>query len=99
MPGKYFWIRPEPTRSCRAIEEEVVQALKVLILAEKREPNYFVALLSERILGGDQGYTPEIMSEILTTARDLELEVNEEDIEDLIMGHEDELRQKNSKKF
>ncbi|GFY19519.1 uncharacterized protein TNCV_4646921 [Trichonephila clavipes] len=43
------------------------------------------------ILGGDQGYTPEIMDEILTTAKDLELEVNEDDIEELIMGHEDEL--------
>ncbi|GFT61546.1 uncharacterized protein TNCV_34071 [Trichonephila clavipes] len=31
------------------------------------------------------------MDEILTTARDLELEVNEGDIEELIMGHEDEL--------
>ncbi|GFT67768.1 hypothetical protein TNCV_271591 [Trichonephila clavipes] len=31
------------------------------------------------------------MYEILTTARDLELEVNEDGIEDLIMGHEDEL--------
>ncbi|GFW51853.1 hypothetical protein TNCV_1187851 [Trichonephila clavipes] len=31
------------------------------------------------------------MDEILTTARDLELEVNEDDIEELIMGHEDEL--------
>ncbi|GFV77562.1 uncharacterized protein TNCV_1070911 [Trichonephila clavipes] len=30
------------------------------------------------------------MREILTTARDLELEVNEDDIEELIMGHEDE---------
>ncbi|GFT87464.1 uncharacterized protein TNCV_641721 [Trichonephila clavipes] len=29
------------------------------------------------------------MEEILTTSRDLELEVNEEDIEELIMGHED----------
>ncbi|GFV17658.1 hypothetical protein TNCV_4406931 [Trichonephila clavipes] len=27
----------------------------------------------------------------LTTARDLELEVNEDDIEELIIGHEDEL--------
>ncbi|GFV40844.1 uncharacterized protein TNCV_4391051 [Trichonephila clavipes] len=35
--------------------------------------------------------TPEIMDEILTTARDLELEVNEDDIEEPIMGHEDEL--------
>ncbi|GFV48041.1 hypothetical protein TNCV_3999551 [Trichonephila clavipes] len=43
------------------------------------------------ILRGDQGYTSEIMDEILTTARDLELEVNEDDIEELIMGHEDEL--------
>ncbi|GFW18151.1 uncharacterized protein TNCV_4006911 [Trichonephila clavipes] len=43
------------------------------------------------IFGGDQGYTPEIRDEILTTARDLELEVNEDDIEELIMGHEDEL--------
>ncbi|GFT99563.1 uncharacterized protein TNCV_114481 [Trichonephila clavipes] len=31
------------------------------------------------------------MDEILTTARDMELEVNEDDIEELIMGHEDEL--------
>ncbi|GFV38426.1 uncharacterized protein TNCV_4393071 [Trichonephila clavipes] len=31
------------------------------------------------------------MDEILTTARDLELEVKEDDIEELIMGHEDEL--------
>ncbi|GFV03449.1 uncharacterized protein TNCV_5059901 [Trichonephila clavipes] len=31
------------------------------------------------------------MDEILTTARDLELEVNEDDIEELIMGHGDEL--------
>ncbi|GFV22057.1 uncharacterized protein TNCV_4527421 [Trichonephila clavipes] len=31
------------------------------------------------------------MDEISTTARDLELEVNEDDIEELIMGHEDEL--------
>ncbi|GFX79341.1 uncharacterized protein TNCV_4517311 [Trichonephila clavipes] len=35
--------------------------------------------------------TPEIMDEILTTTRDLDLEVNEDDIEELIMGHEDEL--------
>ncbi|GFS77276.1 uncharacterized protein TNCV_3758611 [Trichonephila clavipes] len=31
------------------------------------------------------------MDEILTTARDLELEVNDDDIEELKMGHEDEL--------
>ncbi|GFU46665.1 uncharacterized protein TNCV_1546731 [Trichonephila clavipes] len=31
------------------------------------------------------------MDEILTTAKDLELEVNENAIEELIMGHEDEL--------
>ncbi|GFX45757.1 uncharacterized protein TNCV_933961 [Trichonephila clavipes] len=31
------------------------------------------------------------MDEMLTTARDLELEVNEGDIEELIMGYEDEL--------
>ncbi|GFV24978.1 uncharacterized protein TNCV_884441 [Trichonephila clavipes] len=31
------------------------------------------------------------MDEILTTARDLELEMNEDAIEELIMGHEDEL--------
>ncbi|GFY23737.1 uncharacterized protein TNCV_1630191 [Trichonephila clavipes] len=45
---------------------------------------------NEHILGGDQGYILEIMDEILTTARDLESEVNEDDIEELIMGHEDE---------
>ncbi|GFW49646.1 uncharacterized protein TNCV_2844261 [Trichonephila clavipes] len=31
------------------------------------------------------------MDEILTTARDLELEVNEDDIKEFITGHEDEL--------
>ncbi|GFT96018.1 hypothetical protein TNCV_313091 [Trichonephila clavipes] len=31
------------------------------------------------------------MDEILTTAREQELEVNEDDIEELIMEHEDEL--------
>ncbi|GFY35226.1 uncharacterized protein TNCV_5046001 [Trichonephila clavipes] len=31
------------------------------------------------------------MDEILTTARDLDLEMNEDDIEELMMGHEDEL--------
>ncbi|GFT63279.1 uncharacterized protein TNCV_295451 [Trichonephila clavipes] len=31
------------------------------------------------------------MDEILRTARDLELEVNEDDIEELVMGHEYEL--------
>ncbi|GFU55434.1 uncharacterized protein TNCV_2550221 [Trichonephila clavipes] len=51
----------------------------------------FLCLDNEHIFGGDQGYTPEIMDEILTTARDLELEVNEDDIAELIMGHEDEL--------
>lgn len=40
---------------------------------------------------GVQGDAPEIMAEILTTARDLELEVNEDDIEELIMEHKDEL--------
>ncbi|GFT83914.1 hypothetical protein TNCV_2020001 [Trichonephila clavipes] len=44
-----------------------------------------------RLRMSDQGYAPEIMDEILTTARDLELEVNEDDIEELIMGHENEL--------
>ncbi|GFW81920.1 hypothetical protein TNCV_2885941 [Trichonephila clavipes] len=51
----------------------------------------FLRLNNEHIFGGDQGYTLEIMDEILTTARDLESEVNEDDIEELIMGHEDEL--------
>ncbi|GFU82866.1 hypothetical protein TNCV_266631 [Trichonephila clavipes] len=51
----------------------------------------FLCLDNEHIFGGDQGDTPEIMDGILTTARDLELEVNEDDIEQLIMGHEDEL--------
>ncbi|GFU14871.1 hypothetical protein TNCV_3386641 [Trichonephila clavipes] len=51
----------------------------------------FLCLDNEHILGGDQGNTPEIMDEMLTTARNLELEVNEDDIEELMMGHEDEL--------
>ncbi|GFW04334.1 hypothetical protein TNCV_877071 [Trichonephila clavipes] len=51
----------------------------------------FLCLDNEHIFGSDQEYTPGIMDEILTTARDLELEVKEDDIEELIMGHEDEL--------
>ncbi|GFV57040.1 hypothetical protein TNCV_2931631 [Trichonephila clavipes] len=51
----------------------------------------FLCLDNEHIFGGDQGYIPEIMDEIFTTARDLELEVNEDDIEELLMGHEDEM--------
>ncbi|GFT33860.1 uncharacterized protein TNCV_4383531 [Trichonephila clavipes] len=51
----------------------------------------FLCLDIEHVFRGDQGYTLEIMNEILTTARDLELEVNEDDIEELIMGHDDEL--------
>ncbi|GFS69545.1 hypothetical protein TNCV_3894051 [Trichonephila clavipes] len=51
----------------------------------------FLCLDNKHILGDDQGYTPGIMNEILTTARDLELEVYEDDIDELIMGHEDEL--------
>jgi hypothetical protein len=40
---------------------------------------------------GDGDNFPEIMDEIVTTARDLELEVNEDDIEELLMEHEDDL--------
>ncbi|GFW00672.1 zinc finger protein [Trichonephila clavipes] len=60
----------------------------------------FLCLDNEHIVGGDQGYTPEIMDEILITARDLELEVNEGDIyRRAQMGHEDELTTEDSKKF
>ncbi|GFX12611.1 uncharacterized protein TNCV_3157321 [Trichonephila clavipes] len=47
----------------------------------------FFCLDNEHIFGGDQGGTPKIKDGILTTVRDLELEVNEDDIEELIMGH------------
>ncbi|GFX80727.1 uncharacterized protein TNCV_758341 [Trichonephila clavipes] len=58
---------------------------------EHFQERFFLCLDNEHIFGGDQGYNPEIMDEILTTARDLELEMNENDIEELLMGHEDEL--------
>ncbi|GFT36203.1 uncharacterized protein TNCV_4778351 [Trichonephila clavipes] len=51
----------------------------------------FLCLDSEHIFGGDQADTPEIIDEILTTARDLELEESENDKGELIKGHEDEL--------
>ncbi|PRD20368.1 UNVERIFIED_CONTAM: hypothetical protein NCL1_54804 [Trichonephila clavipes] len=51
----------------------------------------FLCLDNEHIFGGDQGDTLAIMDEILTTARDLELEVYEDDIEEFIIGHEEEL--------
>jgi hypothetical protein len=40
---------------------------------------------------GDGDDVPEIMDGIVTTTRDLELEVNEVDIEELLMEHEDDL--------
>jgi hypothetical protein len=40
---------------------------------------------------GDGDNVPEIMDETLTTVRDLEMEVNEDDIEELLMEHEDGL--------
>ncbi|GFY23211.1 uncharacterized protein TNCV_3764511 [Trichonephila clavipes] len=58
---------------------------------EHFQERFFVFGHTEHIFGGDQGYIPEITDEILTTARDLELEVDEDDIKELIMGHEDEL--------
>ncbi|GFY00817.1 uncharacterized protein TNCV_2142091 [Trichonephila clavipes] len=61
-------------------------------LYEEQGLKDFLCLDNEHIFDGDQGYTPEIMDEILTTARDLELEVNEDDIEELIMGYEDDRR-------
>ncbi|GFW72412.1 hypothetical protein TNCV_704491 [Trichonephila clavipes] len=51
----------------------------------------FLCLDKEHVFGDVQGDTSEIMDEILTIARDLELEMNKVDIEELIMGHEDEL--------
>ncbi|GFW08198.1 tigger transposable element-derived protein 1 [Trichonephila clavipes] len=64
--------------------------LKALLLLDNA-PGYPKDLKDIQGDGGDQGDTPEIIDEILTTAGDLELEVNEDDIEVLIMGHEDEL--------
>ncbi|GFT46372.1 hypothetical protein TNCV_3127181 [Trichonephila clavipes] len=46
----------------------------------------FLCLDNEHIFGGDQGYTPEITDEILTTARNLELEVNEDDIQSVFFS-------------
>jgi hypothetical protein len=40
---------------------------------------------------GDGDDVPEIVDEIVTTARDLELEVKKDDIEELLMEHEDDL--------
>ncbi|GFW42531.1 uncharacterized protein LOC103524116 [Trichonephila clavipes] len=51
----------------------------------------FLCLYNAHIFGRDQGDIAEFMDEILTTARDLELKVNEDDIEELIMEREDEL--------
>jgi hypothetical protein len=39
------------------------------------------------------------MDEIVTTARDLELEVNEDDIEELLMEHEDDLTTEELQEF
>ncbi|XP_023220429.1 kinesin-like protein KIF23 [Centruroides sculpturatus] len=44
---------------------------------------------------GDRDGVPEIMDEIVTSARNLELEVNEDDIEELIMKSETDLTDRN----
>ncbi|GFV37343.1 hypothetical protein TNCV_1757811 [Trichonephila clavipes] len=72
--------------------QPVVSEWFSLISSDAWRVKDFLCLDNEHIFGGgDQGDAPEIMDEILTTARDLELEVNEDDIEELIMGHEYEL--------
>ncbi|GFU22282.1 uncharacterized protein TNCV_4856231 [Trichonephila clavipes] len=58
----------------------------------------FLCSDNEHIFGDDQG-TPEIMDDILTTARVLELKVNEADIEELLMGHENELTMEELQEF
>ncbi|GFW96738.1 hypothetical protein TNCV_2847941 [Trichonephila clavipes] len=68
-------------------QEQDIENFESLDPIQSEDRKDFLCLDNEHIFGGDQGYTPEIMDEILTTVRDLELEVNENDI----MGHEDEL--------
>ncbi|GFY21285.1 hypothetical protein TNCV_3993291 [Trichonephila clavipes] len=75
--------------ACRDFKPKTVQDPSML-----RGPLHIKSVQAQYPLcwcGDDQGDTPEILDEISTTARDLELEVNEDDIEELIMGHADEL--------
>ncbi|GFX36042.1 uncharacterized protein TNCV_4215641 [Trichonephila clavipes] len=83
--ANYTWTRRKTTHKTTVVVS-TMHALYSRLIAGDSE-------LRERthILGADHGYTPEIMDEISTIARDLELEGNEDDIEELIMGHEDEL--------
>jgi hypothetical protein len=57
----------------------------------QRQQNSAWKKLCPSCVQGDGDDVPEIMDEIVTTARDLELEVNENGIEDLLMKHEDDL--------
>ncbi|GFV37254.1 uncharacterized protein TNCV_92271 [Trichonephila clavipes] len=99
-PIEHVWDALGRRIAARLHHPENTQQLKQMLIEEwallPQEMLHQLVLRMRRrqrthILGGNHGYTPEIMDEILTTARDLELEVNEDDIEKLIMGHEDEL--------
>ncbi|GFV22306.1 uncharacterized protein TNCV_3923661 [Trichonephila clavipes] len=85
---EFLSITPLLLSSWESIFEHLCTVSDRLTNTFKKE---FLCLDNEHIFGGDQEDIPEIIEEILTTARDLELEVNEDDIEELIMGHEDEL--------
>ncbi|GFX25272.1 uncharacterized protein TNCV_1274321 [Trichonephila clavipes] len=60
----------------------------VLKATDKEMPH--LALCHDEFRGPRSGLCRS--DKILTTARDLEMEVNEDDIEELIMGHKDELK-------
>ncbi|GFT95042.1 ras-like GTP-binding protein RHO [Trichonephila clavipes] len=77
------------------VREVFETGTRAALQVKKKKKTKFLCLDNKHILGGDQGYSPEI----LTAARDLELEVNEDDIEELIMGHEDELTEELKRNF
>jgi hypothetical protein len=74
---------------------DILEAIRLIQKAwsevTQRQLNSAWRKLCPSCVQGDGDDVPEIMDETVTTARGLELEVNEDDIEELIMEHEDDL--------
>ncbi|GFU92622.1 hypothetical protein TNCV_4795501 [Trichonephila clavipes] len=84
--NSYGHIEKKMSQEEWALTKILKQSLEMYVISFdfKKQTCY----LSRNMEYRDQGDTPEVMDEILTTARDLELEVNEDDIKEPIMGHE-----------
>ncbi|GFX66881.1 uncharacterized protein TNCV_999201 [Trichonephila clavipes] len=87
---RQFWLLT-CLKNCSPLEENIA-IVSWKLCAETYEKMRHLSVGKQFSTGVNiRGDTPEITDEILTTARDLESEVNEDAIEELILGHEDQL--------